>query len=103
MHVQRTYRRPDLRQKAFSAANFVIALTMPRLALVVLAVFVLIIGSSSLASVAIDYEWWKEMGQLETWFSMAAYRYLPRIAAAILAFLAFRIAFAMGRSRARAV
>ena len=66
---------------------------MPRLGfLIAMAVFALIVSSFS-ASVVIDYEWWKEMGQLDTWFSMAAYRHLPRLAAAVLAFVVFRIAY----------
>jgi uncharacterized membrane protein (UPF0182 family) len=76
---------------------------MPRLGvLIALGIFALIAASSS-ASFVIDYEWWKEMGQLDTWFSMAAYRYLPRLAVAVLTFLIFRAAFALGRRRARAM
>ena len=28
----------------------------------------------------IDYQWWKEMGQLHTWFSMLAYGFIPTAA-----------------------
>ena len=74
---------------------------MPRFGLLIaIGIFALIVSSFS-ASFLIDYEWWKEMGQLDTWYSMAAYRYLPRLAAAILAFIVFRIAYALGRRRAR--
>ncbi|BDC48807.1 UPF0182 protein [Bryobacterales bacterium F-183] len=55
------------------------------------------------ASAIIDYAWWNEMGQLDTWYSMALYRYAPRLAAAVLAFFIFRTAFLLGRRRARSM
>ena len=33
----------------------------------------LFMGGRLLSSWTIDYQWWKEMGQLHTWFSMLAY------------------------------
>ena len=43
---------------------------------------------------AIDYQWWKEMGQLHTWFSMLAYSVIPTSAATLLGFIVFWIAHA---------
>jgi hypothetical protein len=42
-----------------------------------IAVLVLFIAARWLCSFAIDYQWWKEMGQLPTWFSMLAYSVIP--------------------------
>lgn len=70
------------------------------LLIAIVSAFVLVTLS---ASAIIDYAWWEEMGQLETWYSMALYRYLPRFAAAALAFVVFRTAFTMGRRRAHAM
>src|SRR5512132_3973512 len=52
------------------------------IALVVL-LWVLRFGSS----VVIEYRWWQELGQVETWLSMAAYRFLPGAGTALLAFV----------------
>jgi uncharacterized membrane protein (UPF0182 family) len=57
-------------------------------------VTVLVMGSRLLSSWTIDYQWWKEMGQLRTWFSMLAYGVVPTAAATILGFLVFWIAHA---------
>ncbi len=42
----------------------------------------------------IDYQWWKEMAQLPTWFSMLAYSFVPIAAATLLGFIVFWIAHA---------
>jgi uncharacterized protein len=76
---------------------------MPRLGVLIAIGFLSLIFASTAASFVIDYEWWKEMGQLETWYSMATYQYLPRLVMAALAFAAFKLAFALGRKRARAM
>jgi uncharacterized membrane protein (UPF0182 family) len=64
-----------------------------RITLIVLAVVVLL-GARSLASFSIDYQWWKEMGQLDTWFSMLAYGFAPLLAATLIAFGALWVAHA---------
>ena len=76
---------------------------MPRIGVLIAIGFLALIFASTSASFLIDYEGWKEMGQLETWYAMAAYQYLPRLAVALLAFLAYRTAFGLGRRRARAM
>ncbi len=38
------------------------------------------------ASLTIDYQWWKEMGQLETWLNLWIYSILPTAAGSVLAF-----------------
>jgi uncharacterized membrane protein (UPF0182 family) len=47
----------------------------------------LLLGSRMIAGFTIDYQWWKEVGQLETWFSLLAYGLAPQAAAVILAYV----------------
>jgi uncharacterized membrane protein (UPF0182 family) len=56
-----------------------------RIALIVFAV-VILLGARSLASFSIEYQWWKELGQLDTWFAMLAYGFAPLLAATLIAF-----------------
>jgi uncharacterized membrane protein (UPF0182 family) len=61
--------------------------------LVILAI-VLIVGARAIAGYFIDYQWWKEMGQVSTWLSMLAYGVTPAFVGAIIAFAVFWIAHA---------
>jgi uncharacterized protein len=61
--------------------------------LVVLA-FIVLLGARSLASFSIEYQWWKELGQIDTWFNMLAYGFAPLLAATLLAFGALWLAHA---------
>jgi uncharacterized protein len=61
---------------------------------VIIALVVLLILSRLFSSWTIDYQWWKEMGQLNTWFSMLAYSVIPPAVATLLAFAVFWIAHA---------
>ncbi|MGH9718944.1 MAG: UPF0182 family protein, partial [Bryobacteraceae bacterium] len=56
----------------------------------------LLFGSRTIASYTIEYQWWKEMGQLETWFSRLAYGVIPLSAATVLASALLWIAHARG-------
>jgi uncharacterized protein len=56
-----------------------------RITLIVLALL-LLLGARSIASFTIDYQWWNEMGQLRTWFSLLTYSVAPVVAATLLAF-----------------
>ena len=67
---------------------------MPRIGFVVGAAILLLIAASSSSSFLIDYEWWREMGQLDTWYSLNTYRYLPRVLAGLVAFAVFPFLFA---------
>ena len=64
-----------------------------RVTLIVFAIIILL-GARSLASFAIDYQWWKELGQLDTWFAMLAYGFAPLLGATLLAFAALWLAHA---------
>ena len=55
------------------------------IALIVLAI-VILLGARSLASFSIEYQWWKELGQIDTWFAMLAYGFAPMLAATLVAF-----------------
>ena len=64
-----------------------------RITLVVIALL-LLIGARSIASYTIDFQWWKEMGQLDTWFSLLTYSIAPLVAATLIAFAALWVAHA---------
>ncbi len=55
---------------------------------------VLLFGIRSFSGYAIEIEWWKELGQLNTWFSMLYYSIAPVAAATLLAFAALWISHA---------
>jgi len=61
-----------------------------------IAVFVLFGLSRGLASFWLDWQWWQEVGQVETWVSMLWYGVLPAVAAVIVLFAAFFVAHARG-------
>src|SRR6202000_369634 len=65
------------------------------IALVVL-FFVVLIGASWGASVLIDYSWWKELGQVNTWIDLYAYSTLPIAAATLLTWFVLLTAHSRG-------
>ena len=56
--------------------------------------FIILAALRAFASYTIDFEWWKEMGQLRTWFSMLAYSVVPVVIAAVIGFLVLWISHA---------
>ncbi len=56
-----------------------------RISFVVILVLILF-GARSVSSYAIEIAWWKELGQLSTWWSMLYYNLAPVSAATLLAF-----------------
>ncbi len=64
-----------------------------RITLIVL-LLVLLFGARSLASYAIEIQWWKELGQFNTWLSMLWYSVAPVVAATLLAFAVLWMAHA---------
>ncbi len=60
------------------------------------AALALISGSRSMAGFIIDYNWWREVGQVETWLSMLFYRLAPGAAGALLVFVALWVAHGRG-------
>src|SRR3569833_1307064 len=69
-----------------------------RLLYLVIVAAVLLLSSRFLAGTLIDYEWWQEMRQLDTWFSLLIYGWGPAAVAALLLFAAFFSAFRAGIS-----
>ena len=64
-----------------------------RITLIVIAVLVLA-GARTIASTIIDYKWWKELGQVDTWLNLYLYGVGPLAAATALAFIALWLAHA---------
>ncbi len=58
---------PELRPGRLSPAKFVLIALL-------LAAF---LSARAIASLVIEYQWWKEIGQLPTWFEMIWYRVAP--------------------------
>ncbi len=56
-----------------------------RITLLVIALL-LIVGARSIASYVIEIQWWKELGQLNTWLNMLTYSLVPVAGATLLAF-----------------
>jgi uncharacterized membrane protein (UPF0182 family) len=66
------------------------------------ALIVLLIFGGSLCSLLIDYKWWGEMGQVDTWRRMWLYRYVPNIVQWLILALVLWVAHARGMSHAGA-
>jgi uncharacterized membrane protein (UPF0182 family) len=65
---------------------------------IVLAVFVILAlwASSTAADFVIEYNWWKEIGQVNTWVGMLWYSIAPAAAGSLVAFFALWVAHARG-------
>lgn len=66
------------------------------LPLIVIGLFLVLISARSVASTYIDYLWWREIGQIETWWRMWMYGVLPIVGGALAAFAALFTAYRMG-------
>jgi uncharacterized membrane protein (UPF0182 family) len=64
------------------------------------ALVLLLIFSRSLASLAMDYRWWREMGQVDTWLRMSAIRYTPPVAEWLILLIIVWVAHARGMRHA---
>jgi len=64
-----------------------------RITLIVI-LLALLFGTRTVASYVIEIEWWKELGQFNTWLSMLWYSVAPVVAATLLAFATLWIAHA---------
>jgi uncharacterized membrane protein (UPF0182 family) len=62
--------------------------------IVVLIVLALLVGARSIASLVIEYQWWKELGQLATWERVILYNIVPQVLAAIAVFAVLWVAHA---------
>ncbi|MGD0000793.1 MAG: hypothetical protein ABSE21_11905, partial [Bryobacteraceae bacterium] len=52
-------------------------------------VFAILIAGRWLADFAIDWQWWGEIGQRDTWIAMLAYGTGPVLAATVILFAVF--------------
>lgn len=64
------------------------------MAWVISVLVVLLIAGRSIAGFVIEYEWWKEMGQLATWKSIILYSFVPQTIAGLIAFAVLWVAHA---------
>jgi len=63
---------------------------------ILIVLVLLLAGARWIAGFAIEYEWWKEMQQVETWLQMLSYNLIPTSAAALLAFVLLWVSHARG-------
>src|SRR5947199_6945352 len=63
---------------------------------IVIALLILLFGAGTIAGYVIEYQWWQEMGQTETWFNMLWYGLAPVAAATVFAFVALFLSHARG-------
>lgn len=66
------------------------------LPLIVIGLFLLLISARTVAATYIDYLWWREIGQIETWWRMWSYGVLPIAGGALLAFVVLYLSHRMG-------
>src|SRR5260221_13840876 len=64
--------------------------------LALLLALILLALTSTVANFIVEYNWWKEVGQVETWISMLWYSIAPSVAGAFVALLRFWGAHAQG-------
>jgi hypothetical protein len=64
--------------------------------LALLLTLILLALTSTIANFIIEYNWWKEVGQVGTWVSMLWYSIAPSVAGALVAFIALWVAHARG-------
>src|SRR4051794_5215593 len=55
-------------------------------AIAIIVLVVAVLAARSVAELVIEYEWWKELGQLQTWENIILYSVAPVAAATLLAF-----------------
>src|SRR6202140_62442 len=59
-------------------------------------IVVLLFGASTVAGYIIEYQWWQEMGQVQTWLDMLWYGLAPEVTATLVAFIVLWIAHSRG-------
>ncbi len=67
-----------------------------RRVVILLLIFALLIGARTISSWVIDYQWWREVGQVATWVAMILYGTIPAVAVGLIAFLVLWTAHARG-------
>lgn len=64
-----------------------------------LVLFVLVASARTVARTWIDFAWWKEVGQVETWGQMLIYGWLPSLGAGLVAFPVFWLLYSKAQPR----
>lgn len=64
------------------------------LGFILIVLLLLLMASRAIARFIVEYEWWKEMGQVDTWLRMLNYGYLPVLISALLVFAILWVAHA---------
>lgn len=67
---------------------------VPRLLFPFLLVIVALVLLRGSAAYILEYEWWKEIGQIETWSAMILYSFTPVVIGTVLLFVLFWVAHA---------
>lgn len=67
-------RRPEKKSGGFGLGGWLLAL------------FLVVLSARTVARTWIDFAWWKEVGQTETWGQLLLYGWLPSLAAGLLCF-----------------
>lgn len=67
---------------------------------IVILILVALMSARAVSRFVIEYQWWQEMGQAETWYRMLFFNYLPGLAAALVVFAVFWLAHARGMKMA---
>lgn len=67
---------------------------------IVILILIALMSARAVARFVIEYQWWAEMGQIETWYRMLSFNYLPGLAAALVVFAVFWLAHARGMKKA---
>lgn len=68
----------------------------PGLLFAAIVLIAILIGSRSIASTLIDYNWWEEIHQIATWWNLLLYGTVPFLLAVLLFFCVFAGAFLFG-------
>src|SRR5437899_12408330 len=82
---------PGMAQRRFEPVGSGRRRNVGKVALLIVAL-VLLFGASTVAGYVIEYQWWQEMGQVQTWLDMLWYGLAPEVAATLVAFLVLWIA-----------
>jgi uncharacterized membrane protein (UPF0182 family) len=63
---------------------------------IIAAVIAVLLGARTIASTVIEYQWWKEVGQVDVWMNLIGYGVAPVVVASLIAFAALWLAIARG-------
>jgi uncharacterized membrane protein (UPF0182 family) len=64
--------------------------------ILIVAAILLLIGARTIANYIIEYNWWREMGQVPTWLSLLAYSLSPALLAIAIVFVVLFVAHLLG-------